>query len=122
MPPKILAPTGRNPFWDHFVDVSQMIPAYPSGTPATLNNQARELESCIAKNVATQGDALGYGVEAPLARKNPRTYHYPDVRKMLNVQQCFSRTNGAKLASPGQRPGNPPHTLSSPERAELLEA
>ena len=48
----------------------------------------------------TQGDALGYRVDAPLARKN-------------------LRTKGAKPISLGQRPGNsPPSQLFSPERAK----
>ena len=48
----------------------------------------------------TRGDAPGYGADAPLARKNPRT-------------------KGAKPVSLGQRPRNsPPSHSSSPERAK----
>ncbi len=53
----------------------------------------------IVGRAATRGDAPGYGVDAPLARRNP----------------C---TKGAKPHSPGQRPGNLQSQLFSPERAK----
>ena len=49
----------------------------------------------ISGGQVTQGVALGYGVDAPLARKR-------------------LRTNGAQPASPGQRPGNPVDEAPAP--------
>lgn len=56
-------------------------------------------------DVRSQGVALGYRVNAPLARKNPRANHFPGVRKMVVIDDSIFRTNGAKPASPRQRPG-----------------
>lgn len=49
----------------------------------------------------TQGVALGCGVDAPLARKRPRT------KDDQLVRPGHSRTKGAQPMSPGQRPGLP---------------
>ena len=74
-------------------------------------------------DVDSQGVALGYGVNAPLARKSPDVNHFPGVRKMVRINDSIFRTIGAKPVSLGQRPRNQTtQPIPSPERAELLKA
>jgi hypothetical protein len=81
----------------------------------------------------TRGDAPGYRVDAPLARKNPRahvakpiTIPGAHVAKPITIPRTkgakpdtIPRTKGAKPHSLGQRPRfNAPPFSPSPERAK----
>src|ERR1035437_4552794 len=67
------------------------------------------LECCGV--VGSQGDAQGYRVDAPLARKTLCTNGATLITTL--------RTKGAKPVSPGHRPGSPAIThIPSPERAK----
>lgn len=112
---------------DHFVDANKMIAPHPrtkgaephspgqrpgnaptAGAPSPIGAQPTHGNVWVTPRwglmvcgwSTTRGDAPGYRVNAPLARKNPRT-------------------KGAKPHSPGQRPGfAPPRQNRSPERAK----
>ena len=70
---------------------------------------------------SSQGDALGWRIIAPLARKTGTARAWVNVTRWLAqfaVLSPVSQPEGLQLVSPGQRPGNSAkNNMVSPERA-----
>ena|ERR1035437_7334305 len=129
-----LRTTGAKPVSPGNRPGSPAITHIPSPERAKPNHIARwvtprwGLECCGV--VGSQGDALGYRVDAPLARKTLRakgaTPRFPRTNGAEPDSSCTNGANpdllctkGAKPVSPGQRPGSPAIThIPSPERAK----
>jgi hypothetical protein len=82
--------------------------------------------------MSSQGDALGYRVLAPLARKTNKYWigyqiSSPKGMEFTNPGRCDGKMiniamspDGAKFASPGQRPGNTTNKSPSPAGAQSV--